>query len=223
MATHTIFKKYLDWTYRNRFYILFATLLMNLVIPEIKNFPVLLVIIQVLTALAGANLIDEKKPMLRRAWFVLSMLMLAAILFEYINPDLITDKIIYAFFFFFYTIITVSLFMQIGKLDVISADVIIGAFCGYMLIGLMGFFVFIILEKFNPGSFSNLTQGNKKENLFYFAYVTLTTTGYGDIVPLTNYARKITILFAMIGQFYMGVVIAILISKYLQNPGKKQH
>jgi ABC-type uncharacterized transport system permease subunit len=112
--------------------------------------------------------------------------------------------------------------MQIRRLQVVSADVIIGAFCGYMLIGLMGFYIFSIIERFIPGSFSNLPADHKSESLFYYSYVILTTTGFGDITPVTFYARKISILIAIIGQFYMGVVIAILISKYLQNPGKKQ-
>lgn len=222
MIADHFYKKFPDWIYTNRFYILFTTLLLNLIVPEIKNMPILLVIIQVLIALAGANLIDEKRPLLRKIWLALSVLMLVFILMEYFDPDLISGKILYSFFFCFYVMITINLFMQISRLQVISADVIIGAFCGYMLIGLMGFFIFSIIEKFSPGSFSNLPETNKPGSLFYFAFVTLSTTGFGDIVPLTIYARKITIFFAMIGQFYMGVIIAILISKYLQNPGKQK-
>jgi hypothetical protein len=223
MSISDFIKGFKNRVYTNRFYLLFAALVLNLIIPEIKEFPLLLVIFQILTTMAGVNLIDEKKPALRKAWFVMSILMLTSILLEYLKPDFISDKIIYAFFFVFYIMITINLFMQIRKLQVISADVIIGAFCGYMLIGLMGFFVFTIIEKFTPGSFSNLMDGHKKESLYYFSYINLTTTGFGDIVPLTTYARKVSILFAMIGQFYMGVVIAILISKYLQNPSGKQN
>lgn len=223
MATFHRFRKFPDFIYENRFYILFGILLMNLLIPEIKDFPMLVVIFQVLIALAGANLIDEKHHHLRKLWIWLSILILVVIILQYIYEDPVIDKITYAFSFCFFTLITINLFMQISRLQVISADVIIGAFCGYMLIGLMGFYVYSILEKFTPGSFTNLPAGHKSESLFYYSYVVLSTTGFGDITPVTFSARKISVLFAIIGQFYMGVIIAILISKYLQNPSKKQN
>ena len=47
----------------------------------------------------------------------------------------------------------------------------------------------------------------------YFSTITLTTVGYGDIVPVTSAARLVTGLEAIVGQLYLAVVIATLVGR----------
>ena len=47
----------------------------------------------------------------------------------------------------------------------------------------------------------------------YYSMITLTTVGYGDIVPKSDQARAVALLQAMIGQFYIAVVLAELIAR----------
>ena len=51
----------------------------------------------------------------------------------------------------------------------------------------------------------------------YFSFVTLATLGYGDIVPDTNLTRSVTILEAIIGQFYVAVIVALLVSSFISQ------
>jgi voltage-gated potassium channel Kch len=51
----------------------------------------------------------------------------------------------------------------------------------------------------------------------YFAFVTLTTLGYGDIVPLTPLAKLSTIVFSLLGPFYLAVNMGVLIGRYIQQ------
>ena len=48
----------------------------------------------------------------------------------------------------------------------------------------------------------------------YFTFVTFTTLGYGDIVPLTPLARSISILISVCGPLYLAIIIAMLVGKY---------
>ncbi|MCY1450183.1 Ion channel [compost metagenome] len=48
----------------------------------------------------------------------------------------------------------------------------------------------------------------------YFSFTTLTTTGYGDVLPLTNHARSLVMVEEFSGVFYVGVVIARLAGLY---------
>jgi len=50
-------------------------------------------------------------------------------------------------------------------------------------------------------------------NFQYFSTITLTTVGFGDIVPVTPAARLVTGLEAMVGQLYLAVVIATLVGR----------
>jgi voltage-gated potassium channel Kch len=53
--------------------------------------------------------------------------------------------------------------------------------------------------------------------LAYFSLVTLATVGYGDITPATELARSLAVVEAIVGQFYIAVLIADLIGKKLSQ------
>ena len=90
----------------------------------------------------------------------------------------------------------------------------------YLLFGLIFALLFAVIEELQPGSFhypQTLSSGagsRPLSHLFYFSYVTLATLGYGDIVPLTGPAKGMAIMEAIIGQMYLVVVVARLVSLY---------
>jgi len=102
----------------------------------------------------------------------------------------------------------------------ISTDSINGAFCGYLLLGLTFGHLYCLIELYRPGSFNledyvgGLPDGERRRHalLSYFSLVTLTTVGYGDIVPRHGTARSVACIEAVIGQFYVGVVVAELLA-----------
>jgi hypothetical protein len=55
------------------------------------------------------------------------------------------------------------------------------------------------------------------EDMFYFSFITLTTIGYGDFTPSSALGQKIAILEGLIGQFYLAIVMAILVGKFLSH------
>jgi len=123
----------------------------------------------------------------------------------------------------FFAFATVTIVTHLFKEKRVTADLIRGAICGYLLIGLMWAFVFSLVETLQPGSFiSEAADALNLENLIYFSFVTLSTTGYGDIVPVTNQARSLSILEAVMGQMYLAVNIATLVAiRISQSPDKE--
>jgi Ion channel len=92
---------------------------------------------------------------------------------------------------------------------------IIGGVLLYLTIGLtfVALFGFVVLLV--PKTFNNLgsVQGNFAiGNLIYFSFVTLTTIGYGDIVPVHPYARGLANVEAIIGQLYPATLLARLVT-----------
>ena len=51
--------------------------------------------------------------------------------------------------------------------------------------------------------------------MIYFSFVTLATLGYGDVLPDTNFTRSVSIVEAIIGQFYVAVIVAVLVSAFI--------
>jgi voltage-gated potassium channel len=105
----------------------------------------------------------------------------------------------------------------------VTLDTIFGAIVAYFLIAFAFASIFHAFAVSEPASFSvaGLTgTGNietLKDQLDYFSFVTIATLGYGDIVPKLPTTQMLAILEAVIGQFYMAVVIAWLVSTYARR------
>jgi len=102
---------------------------------------------------------------------------------------------------------------------------VIGAVFLYLDIGLVFVALFGFIAVLVPNSFSNLgtLQGNFAiaGNLIYFSFVTLTTTGFGDIVPLHPYARGLSNVEAIIGQIYPATLLARLVTLELAHERRR--
>jgi hypothetical protein len=103
----------------------------------------------------------------------------------------------------------------------ITADKLHGALAGYIMLAFVWSFVYGLLEISSAGSFGpgqlDFAQPGTFFKLIYFSLTTLTTTGYGDVLPLTNHARSLVMVEEFSGVFYVGVVIARLAGLYPSN------
>ena len=99
----------------------------------------------------------------------------------------------------------------------ISKDVIFAALSGYILIGYIGAFLIMAISLLYPGSYNIEVRIGTLEAL-YFSFVTMTTLGYGEIVPISEQARAITILLSILGPMYVAILIAMIVGKYASQP-----
>ncbi|MBI3407248.1 MAG: two pore domain potassium channel family protein [Planctomycetes bacterium] len=121
----------------------------------------------------------------------------------------------------FFAFTVAAILNAIFKEKIVSADSIYGAFCGYLLIGLLFGHVYSMVEEVTPGSLRGTADfearvQNEDSRFFqmtYFSLMTLTTVGYGDIIPIKPVARSLAVAEAILGQFYLAVLIAALIGK----------
>ena len=100
----------------------------------------------------------------------------------------------------------------------ISPNRIIGAICIYLMLGAMWSIAYAVVEFVQPGSFRGLTElvsATWNPDWIYYSFVTLTTLGYGDITPITHTARSLTLAEAIVGQFYIAVLVAGLVAAYI--------
>jgi hypothetical protein len=115
---------------------------------------------------------------------------------------------------------TIACFRALFGTGPIDKERIFASLSLYLLFGLIFALIFAVIEELLPGSFhypqplSSDTGSRPLSQLFYFSFVTLATLGYGDIVPLSGPAKGMAVLEAVIGQMYLVVVVARLVSLY---------
>ena len=122
--------------------------------------------------------------------------------------------------FVFLLLATFNAFRQIAVGNDISPNRIVGAVCVYLLLGVIWSIAYNVLEYMQPGSFKGLTElvsPASDLDWIYFSFVTITTLGYGDITPLTQTARSLAVAEAIVGQFYIAVLVAGLVSAYISS------
>jgi len=150
------------------------------------------------------------------------------IFFTWLNHYLANDLIrLAAFlsFFCFNVFITVFMIRHIFRSKRVTGTIIINSINGYLLIGILGAVLLTmtqILQKFifhlDTGAIN--LAGHTAEGFhdyLYFSFVTLTTLGYGDITPVSSFAKSVTILIAVTGQLYLTILIAMLVGKFLSK------
>jgi hypothetical protein len=97
----------------------------------------------------------------------------------------------------------------------VDAEHISAALAAYMLVGLAFGVVYFLIESALPGSFSTGPGGAlTPPRAIYFSFVTQTTLGYGDIVPVGERAQGLVVAQAVGGQMYLAVLVARLVSLY---------
>jgi hypothetical protein len=162
-------------------------------------------------------LISAKSKIIRLFTMAVGILGVSAEIVHFlIQPLSSTFQVVFMFLLFVYFIVLFAeLINQIFKSKLITLNVVLGAFTGYIMIGIIGYFVFRIIFLLNPESFAIPADAAKE--LIYFTFITLTTIGYGDISPISDAARNFAIILGLIGQFYNTVIIAIIIGKFLQK------
>lgn len=112
------------------------------------------------------------------------------------------------FYFLFLFLILIKVF----KGGVFSTQRLEGAMTGYLLIGnLFATLYYTINLILGPNTF-HIPGGEHIANFTYFSFTTLTTLGYGDIVPVHSIVRSMSNLEAVIGQLYPAVLIARILS-----------
>jgi len=96
----------------------------------------------------------------------------------------------------------------------IDGNKIVGAICIYLLIGLVWTLSYLFIAQAIPDAFNGLEQAVWYDNfadVAYYSFVTLTTLGYGDISPVIPIARFLVYMEAIVGVFYMAILVASLI------------
>jgi hypothetical protein len=100
----------------------------------------------------------------------------------------------------------------------VGSRTILGAISVYTVLGILFTFLYGLIERVQSGPFFEGTAHPAGSDFLFFSYTTLTTTGYGNLVPGAQPGRMIAGLEMMIGQIFLVTLVAGLVS--LWKPGQ---
>lgn len=214
--------------YENRFELFLssqvAILFGSLIVPSAIFDNILEPVLFLINLLAGIILLSNKPKLI---WFCVVILIISAVLFG-ISTSIGRESNEIGFirmttYFLFYLVVTIEIIKQVWSAKQVSKNVIFGLTSGYISLGLIGFFICLTIELMTPGSFQGSLLGKLgqaellTEELMYFSFITLLTIGYGDILPMTDLAQKAAIFIGLIGQFYLVIITAVVVGKFINQ------
>ncbi|MCZ6879158.1 MAG: ion channel [Acidobacteria bacterium] len=150
-----------------------------------------------------------------RGYFILALILAGpAFVLRWINNFLAGPWLVFVadvLTVLFLLLIAMLILSHVLKAERVSKEKIFGALSVYLLLGVIWAFLFIIVEFLMPGSFRYGQGALTGAEMVYYSFVTLTTLGYGDIVPISPSVRALATLEALTGQLYLTVLVARLV------------
>ena len=115
-----------------------------------------------------------------------------------------------------YLATVIYLLQYVFRPNVMTPDKLFGAAAGYLMLGVFWAYLYRLIGYFDPAAFSVAGQPAPLETFeaLYFSITVLTSTGFGDIVPLSKEARAICMVEQIAGMLFAAILIARLAGAY---------
>lgn len=218
--------KQIEKTFENKYSLLLTSLVLLMIVsPIVNNYPLItffsesflfVVIIAIMLWTSGAH----------KMFFsiVLSFAAIAMIFhyFARFNSDNKYMGLVALFTYIIY--IGAAIYFMINKIfseEKVTADTVKGGISAYLLIGIWWQIVYTTIWVFDPSSFILHVNKINSPDFFYFSITTLTTLGYGDIIAKSHTAKTAAMIEAVMGQMYVAILIARLVSLHIVHSHRK--
>ena len=121
----------------------------------------------------------------------------------------------------FFALTVAGLFSYLRNARSVTEAHLFTAISIYLLLGMLWFSLYCAIDICYPGSILLHSTSSRETELLYFSLVTLSTVGYGDIVPLYGEVRMLAALEAITGILYIAITVAILVSSFRHQDGSR--
>ncbi|WP_093326846.1 potassium channel family protein [Thalassotalea agarivorans] len=168
----------------------------------------------VITLLVAVWGVEKDKHILRRA-AVFPVAIIVTAWTTYLVDSVGGDYLLLSLMLIFFISTAYKTARQVLFTGDVDGNKILGAICLYLLMGLIWALIYSLIEIFFPEAFNNLQHQTHWYLLLpefvYFSFVTLTTLGFGDITPAIPLSRFFVYMQAVVGQFYIAILVASLV------------
>jgi hypothetical protein len=110
-----------------------------------------------------------------------------------------------------------AILRRISRHQEVTAQTLLGAVCVYLLWGFSFSFLYATIAFFSPAPFFLHAQPATSSTFLFFSYTTLTTVGYGNLIPASKLGQMFAMLEALLGQVYLVIIVARLVALWGQE------
>lgn len=202
-ATHRLLRAFIDAdSYGFVFVLILASYVLSIAVSSDWGASAV-VCIQIGTVWFALRTSQAARP-LRRAAFVLMVLAGFAAIGNLASPDS-ARPFLFALGTVLYFIAPFSIIRHLIGRPVVDQETMLGAICAYLLFGM--FFAFLYLEisivQSDAAFFAGSTGATTIQQVLFFSFTTLTTTGYGNLVPDQNPGQTLAVSEMILGQLFL--------------------
>ncbi|MGD9581684.1 MAG: potassium channel family protein [Vampirovibrionia bacterium] len=219
MSIKTFYKSIKDLVLGKYTFLLFSLILMIFLMPvsDASGESLISTIVMSVILIGSIYSIIQNKKFL----YTSIVLVVASLVINWLQELWPHNSILHWMFLIqpiFLLYVTVLIVINMIKAENITADIILGSMCGYLLVGVTWglFFEFLIIIE--PNSFSIPIEYITDSDLYYLSFTTISTLGYGDITPKSSLAKAFCVLEAIIGLFYVSTLVARLVALQITKP-----
>lgn len=145
------------------------------------------------------------------------LLTMAVFVAELLSLETLSDFFRIAISLFFIWAV-IGLIRQTIRTASVTPRVIADSISGYLLLGVIYVIFVKMIYQLNPAAYRFPEAGDvsvsRYVDVIYYTFITYTTTGYGDILPASQFAKSFAILIGISGQLYVAIIIALLVGKF---------
>lgn len=210
------------WLKKTRYRLLLAAALLVIILPAFYHyipFPEVLFMVSMSFLLVQSMVVAKyERALSKYLRFIIALLLLAIVWIQPAGGQSDTLQIIklisQALFFGF---VIYSLLKFVTKAASINSNVILVVVTVYLLMGIIAGDISFLFYRVLPQSFAfpEWIDSPGYVDFLYFGFITMSTTGFGDITPAGKEVQTFAYLLAIIGQLYVAIVIAVIVGKYL--------
>ncbi len=212
--------------------LLFATIFILIflrpVFAKIESNRLIFAVSLSLLIISSISSLDFNKKKLLKLTY-LAFVVLPLLWLDYFTSSLPIQFLSFLTLIVFFVYITYSMIIHVAREKNINSTLILNAINSYLLIGIVYALFFLLAEvlyKFfynmnNSTVNFNYTNSPTLFDYIYFAFITMTTVGYGDATPAVPLTKSIAMLTAITAQLYLTILVAMLVAKFIQKENSK--
>jgi hypothetical protein len=220
--------RFADFANWSAFEFLVSLVLIIVATPFVEGFghgPLVEAILLTFMLASAVVAVSDRRSTLITA-MLLAILGIAGRWTHHFRPDLSPPAIYLGAGLGLLAFVLVQYLRYILRAPQVTFIVLCAAVSTYLMMGLLWAMAYVLVATLQPDSFafgahSGASGTMTGFNAFYFSFVTLSTVGYGDIVPVSKAARMLAAMEATTGTLYVAILIARLVSMQASSPSER--